>query len=129
MTHIMPLYATVGSNDPDRATTFYGDLLGSIGMVKIYDNPTGGALFGDPGTGMFAVLTPFDEKPATVGNGTMVGFNLPSREAVDIFYRKALSLGATDEGSPGERGGGFYACYIRDLDGNKLTAFHWVRKT
>ena len=36
---------------------------------------------------------------------------------------KAIGLGATDEGAPGDRGGGFYAAYFRDLDGNKLCAF------
>ena len=30
----------------------------------------------------------------------------------------------TDEGAPGDRGGIFYAGYFRDLDGNKLNAFH-----
>ena len=31
--------------------------------------------------------------------------------------------GAADEGAPGDRGGGFYAGYFRDPDGNKLNAF------
>jgi len=29
----------------------------------------------------------------------------------------------TDEGAPGDRGGGFYGAYFRDLDGNKLVVF------
>ena len=34
---------------------------------------------------------------------------------------KALELGATDDGAPGERVPGmFYGAYVRDLDGNKL---------
>ena len=36
------------------------------------------------------------------------------------MYAKALELGGTDEGAPGERFPGFYAAYFRDLDGNKL---------
>ena len=35
----------------------------------------------------------------------------------------SLSLGGTCEGPPGDRGGGFYAAYFRDRDGNKLNAF------
>ena len=37
---------------------------------------------------------------------------------------EALSLGGRDEGAPGDRGGGFYGAYSRDLDGNKLCFFH-----
>ena len=43
-----------------------------------------------------------------------------SREQVDAVYKKALELGATDEGPLGERGPGFYAGYFRDPQGNKL---------
>ena len=41
------------------------------------------------------------------------------------IYNKALSLGATDEGAPIDRGSsmGFYGGYFRDLDGNKLVAY------
>ena len=42
---------------------------------------------------------------------------------VDRIYRKALELGATDEGPSGPRGEGFYAGYFRDPDGNKLSVF------
>jgi len=129
MADIMPLYASVGSNQLERATAFYAQLLGTIGMAKMFDNPSGGAFYGHPQTCMFAVVTPFDEKAATVGNGTMAGFSLASNEAVDAFYAKALALGGTDEGAPGYRGpeeAGAYFAYFRDLDGNKLCAFHWV---
>lgn len=130
MAAVMPCYASVGSNDLERAMAFYADLLGSIGMSKIFDNqPGAGAFYGHPNTGLFAVVTPFDQKAATVGNGTMAGLSLPSTEAVDAFHQKALALGATDEGAPGDRGGGAYFAYFRDLDGNKLCAFHWVLPT
>ena len=37
------------------------------------------------------------------------------------MYEKAISLGATDEGEPGERVPDFfYGAYVRDPDGNKL---------
>jgi predicted lactoylglutathione lyase len=35
----------------------------------------------------------------------------------------ALAQGGSCEGPPGTRGGGFYAAYFRDPDGNKLNAF------
>jgi len=129
MTAVMPLYATVGSNRPEEAMAFYGALLGTLGWGKIFDNPAGGAFYGHPQRGMFAVVTPFDEKAACVGNGTMVGFSLASNAEVDAFHAKALALGGADEGAPGYRGpeeAGAYFAYFRDLEGNKLCAFHWV---
>jgi len=70
------------------------------------------------------VIKPFDENPATVGNGTMVALAFDAPEKVDALHAKALELGAADEGAPGPRGdGSFYAGYFRDPDGNKLNAF------
>lgn len=129
MTDVTPHYATVGCNNLEQATAFYGELLATLGWAKIFDNPTGGAFYGHPNTGMFAVVTPFDENPATVGNGTMAGFALASNAAVDAFYAKALALGGTDEGPPGYRGPeemGAYFAYLRDPEGNKLCAYHWI---
>jgi predicted lactoylglutathione lyase len=42
----------------------------------------------------------------------------------EALHRKALQLGAKDEGPAGPRGEGFYAGYFRDLDGNKLNFFY-----
>ena len=119
----MQAYASVGSNNLEKSIPFYEALLGSIGWNKLFDNPGGGRFFGSISDGMFAVVTPFDGKPATVGNGVMVGFAFNSHAEVDAFYRKALDLGGTDEGAPGDRGGGSYFAYFRDLDGNKLCAW------
>ena len=83
------------------------------------------AMYGNqPGAPMLAVCIPFDEQPATVGNGGMVALQMESPEAVARLHAKALELGGTDEGAPGPRGdGGFNGGYFRDLDGNKLAAF------
>jgi predicted lactoylglutathione lyase len=56
----------------------------------------------------------------------MVALLVKSPEQVDALHAKALELGGSDEGAPGARGGGFYAGYFRDLDGNKLNAFCMV---
>jgi predicted lactoylglutathione lyase len=39
---------------------------------------------------------------------------------------RALALGATDEGPPGDRGDNYYGAYFRDLDGNKLNVHCWT---
>jgi len=76
----------------------------------------------------FWINTPIDGQPATVGNGTHVGFIAPSKEAVHAFYEAALAAGAQDEGPPGPRpdyGEPYYGCFVRDPDGHKIEATYW----
>ncbi len=112
-------YSTIGAKDLDRACAFYDALLGEIGAkqlmgmdrIKFYGTGMDAA--------MLAVCVPYDEGAQHAGNGTMVA--IPAdRPTVDKLYAKALELGATDEGEPGERNPIFYGAYVRDLDGNKL---------
>ena len=116
-------YSTVGSNRLTEAKAFYDALLGTIGMKPMFEHPSGGRVYTGDGTGIFAVLGPFDGKPATVGNGSMIGFNFDSAEALTAFHAKALELGGTCDGPPGERAPGVNFAYFRDLDGNKLCAY------
>ncbi|CAN7429901.1 VOC family protein [Phenylobacterium sp. LjRoot225] len=115
-------YATVGSNDFEKSVPFFTELLALQGVSKMFDHPRGGVMFAKDGKLVLGVLAPFNGEAATTGNGTMVAFDLPSREAVDAFHAKALELGASDEGAPGERGPGFYMAYFRDPEGNKFCA-------
>jgi predicted lactoylglutathione lyase len=116
-------YVTLGTNDIARAARFYDALLADLGAKRAMEMETFIAWGAAPGTPMLAVIKPFDKKPATVGNGVMVALAASSKARVDAIHRKALELGAKDEGAPGPRGDGFYAGYFRDLDGNKLNAF------
>ena len=77
---------------------------------------------------MLCVFTPYDGRPATVGNRVMVGLEVASRSEVDRLHAKALELGGKDEGATGLRGvggDGFYAAYFRDSGGNKLDVFFY----
>ncbi len=118
-------YATVGSNQLDKAKQFYDDLLASAGITLLFEHPSGGRIYGKEGRVAFGVLAPFDGAPATVGNGSMIAFHFGTPDEVIAFYKKALELGAKDEGAPGFRGGSpFLMSYFRDPDGNKLCAYH-----
>jgi catechol 2,3-dioxygenase-like lactoylglutathione lyase family enzyme len=121
-------YVTVGSNDLEKARSFYDALMPTLGASRIME-------FGDNftmyGTGMnrpgLAICKPYNGSPATAGNGNMASIACDSRAKVDALHAKAMELGATDEGAPGVRGDegpqAFYGAYFRDLDGNKLAAF------
>ena len=122
-------YVTLGTNNIDKARAFYAAVLAVIGGKEIMRFPSGFTMYGagrDKPT--LGITTPFDKKPATAGNGTMISLTAGSRANVDAIYAKAIALGAKDEGKPGVRGEegdkAFYGAYFRDLDGNKLCAFH-----
>ena len=116
-------YVTLGTNDLERAAQFYDALLGELGAKRFMESERFIAWSTAPSGPAVAIAKPFDRNRATVGNGVMVALAMDSRERVDALYRKAIELGATDEGAPGPRGDGFYAGYFRDLDGNKFNAF------
>ena len=120
-------YVTLGSNDLDKASAFYDALLAEIGAGRVMESDRYIAWGTGPGAPMLFIIKPFDEKPATVGNGTMVSLYMDSTDKVDSLYKKAIELGAQDEGEAGPRGddGEFYGGYFRDPDGNKLCAFHF----
>lgn len=115
-------YVTVGTNDLEKAKTYFDALFAELGGKRTFANDHMQG-YGGGGGGMVMVCTPNDGKAATVGNGTMFALSAPSREVVDKVYAKAMSLGSKDEGAPGDRGNGFYGAYFRDLDGNKFCAF------
>ena len=119
-------YVTLGTNNIERAAKFYDALLGEIGAKRIMEGDgfiAWGVSMDKPGLG---VIKPHNGLPATWGNGTMVALVMDSTEKVDKLYKKAMSLGAIDEGAAGPRGENFYAGYFRDPDGNKLNAFCMV---
>jgi len=117
-------YVTLGTNDLDRAARFYDALLGEIGAKRMMQTDRFVVWFVAPDRPALGLFKPFDGNPATVGNGVMVALVVDSPAKVDALYKKALELGATDEGAAGPRGiPGFYAGYFRDPDGNKLNFY------
>lgn len=117
----MLAYATLGTKDLPKAAAFYDEVLGVLGAKRFMEEPDYFIAWGNSETGAGLGITyPFDKQAATVGNGTMVALGAGSREQVDAVYNKAIALGGSDEGAPGQRSPGFYAAYFRDLDGNKL---------
>jgi len=116
-------YVTVGTNDLERSKQFYDNLFEELGARSFFANERIVFWTVKDGASSFAIAKPYDEKEASVGNGNMVAIHVNSREQVDAIYAKAMELGATDEGPPGERIPTFYGAYIRDLDGNKLVFY------
>jgi len=113
-------YFVFGTNNMQKATQFYDELFAGTEINKL--NSEGRMTLWAGEDFMFALAEPFDGNKATVGNGTMVGFNLKSSSEVEGLYNKALAIGGIDEGEPAIRSGRFSA-YVRDLDKNKICFF------
>ena len=90
-------HVTIGVTDFDRATQFYDELLGVIGVKELWSTPEMRMYGNNRELPKVAVCTPFNGQPQNPGNGNMIAFKGGSKEGV---------------------------AYIRDLDGNKLCFIH-----
>lgn len=119
-------HISIGTNNFDRAVVFYDRVLSTLGCKQIMKHP--GAVAYGKEFPEFWVQTPFNGEPATIGNGSHIGFIANTKEAVHAFHEAALNEGGTDDGAPGPRpdyGDAYYGCFIRDIDGNKIEATYW----
>ncbi len=116
-------YVTLGTNDLAKAASFYDGLLSVLGAKRVMEYDRFIAWSTGQGTPMLLLMKPYDDQPATVGNGVMVALAAGSQDNVNALHAKAMSLGGADEGAPGIRTGTFYGAYCRDLEGNKLCFF------
>ena len=124
----MPIFThvVVGTNDLEAARRFYDAIFAPFGIR--YLGPLHGpdAMYGVDHP-EFMVTKPRNGEPACHANGGTIGFMAPSREAVDQFHAQGLANGGTCEGKPGPRPfpPDAYGAYLRDPDGNKLTAYYF----
>lgn len=118
-------HTTLGTSDLAQAETFYDGILVAVGGKKTYQSDNVIFWQFEKGGAKLAITVPYDGKPASSGNGTMVAFTLESINQVQELYAKAIALGGQCEGEPGKRNdGAFYGAYFRDLDGNKIAIFY-----
>jgi len=127
----MIAYVTVGADDIARAKRFYSAFLPALDY-ELKEGPEGLSYALPVQTGQsvalpdFYVKSPFDGRPASAGNGTMIAFEAHSQKQVRELHAAALVAGGSDEGQPGFRdsyGPYFYVGYLRDPQGNKIALF------
>lgn len=115
----------VGSNDLDKAKTFYNALFKTLGGAEAITDPKGRHIWFHKDN-VFLVTTPIDGNAATAANGSTIGFAMDSTEQADAWHAAGLAAGGTAiEDPPGWReseAGRMYLAYLRDPDGNKLCA-------
>ncbi|CAI0717172.1 Predicted enzyme related to lactoylglutathione lyase [Serratia entomophila] len=121
-------HITVGVSDLDAAAAFYDAILLPLGLRQrevTPDNGPAARCWIIPGQNLprFYAYQPFDRRPASAGNGSMVAFLAADEQQVRQAYAAGMQAGGRSEGEPGERahyGKGYFGAYLRDPDGNKV---------
>jgi catechol 2,3-dioxygenase-like lactoylglutathione lyase family enzyme len=119
-------YITIGASDLDRAGAFYDAVLGALGNQRLWRQGDWIGYGPDEDHATVMICAPENGQPAKAGNGIMVGLKAQTAAQVDAFHAAALAQGGACAGAPGPRpayGEGYYLAYVRDPDGNKLSAF------
>jgi catechol 2,3-dioxygenase-like lactoylglutathione lyase family enzyme len=117
-------HVMVGVKDLEASRKFYDAVLGTLGLAPGTAN--GNRYFYRSPTGSFGITTPINGEPASIGNGSTIGFAVTSPEQGDLFHAAGVAHGgATCENPPGWRegpAGKVYLAYLRDPIGNKICA-------
>lgn len=122
----MQSLARLGVRDLARAKAFYDEIAAGLGARAVMVAEDSVAYRGAGGA-LFIIGLPVGGGEATAGHGVQIGFAARDTSTVDTVYARAMALGSQSEGQPAFRGPpehGFYNCYFRDPDGNKLLVFH-----
>ena len=124
-------HLSLGVADLERAAAFYDAALAPLGHVRLWTTARAVG-YGPPGFAGEAPLALIQHGAEARAQGA--GFHLAlvagSREAVDGFHAAAVAAGGIDEGPPGIRehyDPGYYAAFVRDLDGHRLEAVRHER--
>src|ERR1700744_2988505 len=97
-------YVTIGARDSEASGKFYDAVFAAVGIERKFAD--GGWIgYGKKGSDDHDVYLcpPFDGKPATGGNGSMLAFKTGSKAEVNAAHKAGVGHGGTDEGAPGNR--------------------------
>jgi len=116
-------HVSLGVADLDRAARFYEVVLGTLGFAKLEVRPATigfGKRYAEFWLNHRPVMA-----PVAADSGVHVCVRARDTVAVDAFHKAALAAGGSSDGAPGLRGQhgrGYYAAFVRDLDGNRVEA-------
>jgi len=120
-------HISIAVRDLEKSARFYEAVLGRIGYAKLEVRPTTVG-FGKRYPEFWLNHRP-DMYTAGPESGVHVCLRAPTPAAVEAFHAAALAEGGVSDGAPGLRthfGEGYFAAFIRDLDGNRVEAVVFV---
>lgn len=116
-THVM-----IGSNNLEQARAFYDATFAALGG-KAGEMDAGGRLVYMHEGGRLMVTKPINGEPATFANGGTIGILAATQDQVIAWHDAgAVNGGKSVETPPSQRPNGSFVAYLRDPDGNKLSA-------
>jgi catechol 2,3-dioxygenase-like lactoylglutathione lyase family enzyme len=122
-------HVSVAVRDLAAAVDFYEAVLAPLGFAKL-DGHAATVGFGKRYPEFWINYRPALAPPAP-GSGSHIALRASSAAAVEAFHAAALAAGGACDGPPGLRprhGEGYYAAFIRDLDGNRIEAVTFLGK-
>ena len=132
-------HVMLGANDIEESKVFYDAILSVLGarpgkLSLNHDGHTRYIYFVN-NQNSFIISEPINNKQASHGNGTTIGFHASSEEMVNEWYEAGKKVGGIDPEQcepPGVREGGgvkMYLAYLLDPSGNKVcTMFRLPRE-
>ena len=124
-------HISIAVRDLAAAERFYTALLAALGMSKVRDWPGKAVGYGKQHPEFWINLRA-GMAPVDKDSGEHVCLRAADTDAVKAFHAAALKAGGTSDGEPGLRpqySARYYAAFIRDLDGNRIEAVHFLPKT
>ncbi|WNJ99194.1 VOC family protein [Thalassospiraceae bacterium LMO-JJ14] len=122
-------HVSVGVADLAASAGFYEQVLAPLGLTRLVtrDHAIGfGKRYPE-----FWLNARADMAPVGDDTGIHVCLRAPDRDAVTVFYERALALGGRCDGPPGDRPAAmtvYFGAFIRDADGNKIEAVTFPKK-
>ena len=124
-------HVSIAVRDIGAARTFYIAILAPLGLSELVVRPTQigfGKTYPEIWINLRATVRNDDDP------GSHVALRARSADAVRSFHRAAMDVGARDDGPPGPRSygsgpNGYYAAFVRDLDGNRIEAVTFIAST
>ena len=117
-------HISFGVQDLTRSSAFYDAALSPLGYVRVWSDATAVG-YGNQGGGDELAIKLRPKGLVAPGPGFHVAFAAPTREAVALFHKAALSHGGQENGAPGLRpdyGPHYYAAFVIDPDGYQIEA-------
>jgi catechol 2,3-dioxygenase-like lactoylglutathione lyase family enzyme len=114
-------HVTIRVSDREPSERFYEAVLGVLGYEKGWSDES----LAEWNTFSLMLASASEEKPVT--RRLHLGFQSPSQELVDEFWRVGTELGYRSDGEPGPRpeySRDYYGSFLLDPDGNSAEAVH-----
>lgn len=118
----MIAHTSLHVRDYGRSKKFYTDVLATLGYTQNMEFDEAAGFNDGKNTDLWISKSEREIDPAHVA------FEAKSKAEVEAFYKKALDLGAKDNGAPGYRTDywpGYYAAYVYDPDGHNIEAVYY----